>query len=95
MRKTLAALIAGMTLATFSPVPIAADARDERSARGAREWPAHAPPGYVAYPYGEPLPGSNCDWYRMPVYDTYGHMIGWRGLPVAFCYWLSGYRLWP
>jgi hypothetical protein len=95
MRKTLAALIAVATLAASSAVPTAADARNGRRALGASQWPAYAPPGYVAYPYGEPLPGSNCDWYRLPVYDTYGNMVGWRGRPVAFCYWLAGFRSWP
>jgi hypothetical protein len=96
MRKTLAALIAAavLTMATAA-VPTGAAARSGRSALGASQWPAYAPPGYVAYPYGEPLPGSNCSWYRLPIYDTYGNMIGWRGLPVAFCSWLAGYRAWP
>jgi hypothetical protein len=93
MSKTLAALITVAILAS-SAVPTA-EARDGRAALGLGKWPAYAPPGYVAYPYGEPLPGPNCDWYRMPVYDTHGNMIGWRGLPQAFCYWLSGYRSWP
>jgi hypothetical protein len=53
-------------------------------------------PGYVYYPtYGEPLPGSNCYWYRIPVYDAYGNMVGWRGRPMAFCSWLAGFRPWP
>jgi hypothetical protein len=96
VRKTLAALIAAATLATATAaMPTASDARSGRSALGASQWPAYAPPGYAAYPYGEPLPGSNCIWYRMPIYDAYGNMIGWRGLPVAFCSWLAGYRPWP
>jgi len=52
-------------------------------------------PGFVYYPYGEPLPGPNCSWFRMPIYDGYGNMIGWRGRPVAFCSWLAGFRRWP
>jgi hypothetical protein len=95
MMKTLIALIAAAILATSSAVPTAADARDGRRAPGASQGPAYAPADYVAYPYGEPLPGSNCSWYRVPLYDTYGNMIGWHGLPVAFCYWLSGFRPWP
>ena len=96
MTKPLTALVAAAILASATTaVPTAADARDGRRALGARQWPAYAPPGFVAYPYGEPLPGSNCDWYRRPVYDGSGNMVGWRGLPVAFCYWLSGYRRWP
>ncbi len=43
-------------------------------------------PGYVAYPaYAAALPGPNCYWTRMPVYDYYGNVVGWRGRPVAVC----------
>jgi hypothetical protein len=43
-------------------------------------------PGYVVYSgYAAPLPGPYCYWTRMPVYDAYGNMIGWRGRPVAVC----------
>ena len=43
-------------------------------------------PGYVAYPaYAAPLPGPNCYWTRMPVYDRWGNVVGWRGRPVAVC----------
>jgi len=81
MTKTLTALVAAATLATASAVvPTTPD----------------APPGYVYYPaYAEPLPGSNCNWFRMPVYDAAGNMVGWRGRPVAFCSWLAGFRPWP
>jgi hypothetical protein len=91
MTKTLTALIAAATLATAtSAVPTTADARCVSCAVGAGERPADAPPGYVYYPaYGEPLPGPNCNWFRMPVYDAYGNMVGWRGRPVAFCSWLA------
>jgi hypothetical protein len=97
MTKTLTALIAAATLATAtSVVPTTADARCVGCAIGAGERPADAPPGYVYYPaYGEPLPGPNCYWFRMPVYDTYGNMVGWRGRPAAFCSWLAGFRPWP
>jgi hypothetical protein len=97
MTKTLSALVAAVTCATATcAVPITADARCVGCAVGAGERPAEAPPGYVYYPaYGEPLPAPNCYWYRMPVYDTYGNMVGWRGRPVAFCSWLSGFRPWP
>ena len=51
--------------------------------------PAYAAPpgpGYVVYPaYAAPLPGPGCYWTRMPVYDMYGNVIGWRGRPVAVC----------
>jgi hypothetical protein len=97
MTETLTALIAAATLATATAaVPTTADARCAGCAVGAGERPADAPPGYVYYPaYGEPLPGANCNWFRMPVYDAYGNMVGWRGRPVAFCSWLAGYRPWP
>jgi hypothetical protein len=43
-------------------------------------------PGYVVYTgYAAPLPGTSCYWTRMPVYDAYGNVIGWRGRPVAVC----------
>jgi hypothetical protein len=43
-------------------------------------------PGYMAYPgYAVALPGPNCYWTRMPVYDAYGRVVGWRGRPVAVC----------
>jgi len=97
MTKTLTALIAAATLASAtSAVPTAADARCLGCAVGAGERPPDAPPGYVYYPaYAEPLPGANCNWFRMPVYDVYGNMVGWRGRPMAFCSWLAGYRPWP
>ena len=68
-----------------------------RRLRGRRQRTAgRCAPGYVYYPaYGEPLPGPNCNWFRMPVYDVFGNMVGWRGRPVAFCSWLAGYRPWP
>ncbi len=92
MTKTLTALVAAMTLAiAASAVTHAANARCLGCAIGAGERPPEAPPGA----YGEPLPGSNCYWYRLPVYDAHGNMVGWRGRPVAFCSWLSGYRPWP
>jgi len=43
-------------------------------------------PGYVVYPgYAAALPGPSCYWTRMPVYDAYGNVVGWRGRPVAVC----------
>jgi hypothetical protein len=43
-------------------------------------------PGYIAYPaYAAALPGPNCYWTRMPVYDRFGNVRGWRGRPVAVC----------
>ena len=88
MTNTLTALVAAATLVTAAAaVPTAADARCAG---------CEAPPGYVYDPaYAEPLPGSNCNWFRMPIYDVHGNMVSWRGRPVAFCSWLAGYRPWP
>jgi hypothetical protein len=91
MTKTLTALVTAATLAsTTSAVLTTADARCAGCAVGAGERPPDAPSGYVYYP----LPGPNCNWFRMPVYDAYGNMVGWRGRLVAFCSWLSGFRPW-
>jgi len=94
MTKTLTALVAAATLAiATAAVPTAADARCPGCVG---EPPPYAPPGYVYYPvYGQQLPGPNCYWFRMPVYDAYGNMVSWRGRPVAFCSWLAGFRPWP
>src|SRR2546425_5184915 len=97
MTRTLTVLVAAATLAAASAVvPTTAAARCLGCAVGAGERPPDAPPGYVYYPaYAEPLPGPNCNWFRMPVYDAYGNMVGWRGRPVAFCSWVAGFRPWP
>ena len=97
MTNTLTALVAAATLVTAAAaVPTAADARCAGCLVGAGELPPEASPGYVRYPaYAEPLPGPNCNWFRMPIYDVHGNMVSWRGRPVAFCSWLAGYRRWP
>ena len=45
-------------------------------------------PGYVPYgAYGGPVP-VGCPggyWARMPVYDGYGNVVGYRGRPRFFC----------
>ena len=45
-------------------------------------------PGYVPYEaYGGPVP-VGCPggyWARIPVYDAYGNVIGYRGRPRFFC----------
>ena len=96
MTRTVTALLAAAILATATSVLLTtAHARCFGCTVGAAERPADAPPGYVYYSDGEPLPGANCSWFRMPVYDAYGNMVGWRGRPVAFCSWVSGFRPWP
>ena len=94
MTKTLTALVAAATLAiAAAAVPTTADARCPGCVG---EPPPYAPPGYVYYPaYGQQLPGPNCYWFRVPVYDAYRNMVSWRGRPVAFCSWLAGFRPWP
>ena len=45
-------------------------------------------PGYVAYPAYAGGPPVGCPggyWARVPVYDGYGNVIGWRGRPRYFC----------
>ena len=43
-------------------------------------------PGYIVdADTAATLPGPNCYWTRMPVYDLDGKVIGWRGRPVAVC----------
>ena len=42
--------------------------------------------GYIVYSgYAAALPGENCYWTRMPIYDPDRNVIGWRGRPVAVC----------
>ena len=95
MTNTLTALVAAATLATATAaVPTVAQERCVGCRIGGPEYPI-APPGYAYYPYGEPLPGANCYWFRMPAYDARGNMVGWRGRPKAFCSWLAEYHPWP
>jgi hypothetical protein len=47
---------------------------------------ASRPPGYVVYPgYAEPLYGPGCYWASQPVYDRWGHVVGYTGTPVQVC----------
>jgi hypothetical protein len=97
MTRTLIALLVAATLASATAAaPTAAKARCVGCGTSFGEPPPYAPPGYVYYPaYAGYLPGPNCYWFRVPLYDTYGNMVGWRGRPQAFCSWLGGYRPWP
>jgi len=48
----------------------------------------YAPPpaGYAYYPaYAQPVPGPDCYWARMPIYDPAGNVVGWRGRPRLVC----------
>jgi hypothetical protein len=45
-------------------------------------------PGYVAYPAyaaGAPVGCPGGYWARVPVYDPYGNVVGYRGRPRFFC----------
>ena len=45
-------------------------------------------PGYAAYPgyyAGAPVGCPGGYWARVPVYDPYGNVVGWRGRPQYFC----------
>jgi len=45
-------------------------------------------PGYAVYPgyyQGAPVGCPGGYWARIPVYDAYGNVIGWRGRPRFFC----------
>ena len=45
-------------------------------------------PGYAAYPgyYGDaPVGCPGGYWARVPRYDGYGNVVGWRGRPRYFC----------
>ena len=45
-------------------------------------------PGYVPYGAYEAGPPVGCPggyWARVPVYDPYGNVVGWRGRPQYFC----------
>ena len=47
-----------------------------------------AQPGYAAYPgyyAGAPVGCPGGYWARVPVYDPYGNVVGWRGRPRYFC----------
>ena len=92
MKKTLVALAAAATVATaIAAAPTPADARCFGCAVGAGvlggfvagaivgNAVANSQPAYVA------APGPGCYWTRMPVYDMYGNVVGWRGRPVAVC----------
>ena len=101
MRKTLAALAAAATIAVATvAAPTAAEARWWHGGfRGPGPFfggfvagaivggaLASRPQGYVVYPgYAQPLNGPGCYWTRMPVYDPYGNIVGWRGRPVQVC----------
>ena len=94
MTKTLTALVAAVTLAiAAAAVPTAADARCPGCVG---EPPPYAPPGYVYYPaYGQQLPGPNCYWFRLPVYDAYGNMVSWRGPSSGVLLLVSRVSSWP
>ena len=41
---------------------------------------ASRPQGYVVYPgYAQPVYGPGCYWASQPVYDAWGHVVGYMG----------------
>ena len=47
---------------------------------------ATRPPGYVVYAgYPQPLYGPGCYWASRPVFDAWGHVVGYAGQPVQVC----------
>jgi hypothetical protein len=47
---------------------------------------ASRPQGYVVYPgYAQPVYGPGCYWASQPVYDAWGHVVGYMGQPVQVC----------
>ena len=96
MTKTLTTLTAAATIAVaLAAAPT--DAFAQRYYRGAIIGGAIAnsygpgyvvQPGYAAYPgyyAGAPVGCPGGYWARVPVYDGYGNVIGWRGRPRYFC----------
>jgi hypothetical protein len=88
MTRTVPALLAAASLATATGAgPTTAQERCLGCGIGGLEYPI-APPGYVYYPYGEPLPGANCSWFRVPAYDAYGLARPSSGV-LLLAIWLS------
>ncbi len=93
MKTTLTALIAAAALAATAVGSFGAGLVDVTDAivgsATADARPAYVAvpdPGYIVYSgYDAVLPGPNCFWTRMPVYDNDRSVIGWRGRPVAVC----------
>jgi hypothetical protein len=47
---------------------------------------ASRPRGYVVYPgYAQPVSAPGCYWASQPVYDAWGHVVGFTGQPVQVC----------
>ena len=93
MKATLAVLGAAATLAAATSASFGAGSVSVTGAivvdPAANVRPAYvaAPaPGYIVYSdHDAVLPGPNCYWTRMPLYDNNRTVIGWRGRPVAVC----------
>jgi hypothetical protein len=90
---TAICVVASLTSVTLG-YALDGDSTDEVSAPsvairgGAREASLAAMPQPVYIPYTEAnlaAPAPGCNWERMPVYDTDGHVNGWRGDPVEVC----------
>jgi hypothetical protein len=99
MKKTLTALLAAATMAAAlagSATEASAQRRGGAVAAGVLGGLfagaiiggaiASQPRGYVVYPAeAQPVYGPGCYWARMPVYDGYGNVVGYRGRPVQVC----------
>jgi H+/Cl- antiporter ClcA len=98
MKKTLTTLLAAATVAaTLAASASDASARGGALAAGlfgglvagaiiGGAIASRPGPGYVVYPgYAAPVNGPGCYWTRMPVYDAYGNVVGWRGRPIQVC----------
>ena len=93
MKVVLAALFAAATLAAAAATSLGADTVRVTGpivVSAATELrPAYVTspdPGYISYADNSAaLPGLNCYWTRLPLYDLDHNVIGWRGRPVAVC----------
>src|SRR5712691_2306179 len=92
MKKTLMPLLAAATIA----VSLAGTATDASAQRGGGAFAAGLVGGLVggaiiggaianSRPAYAVAPAPGCYWTRMPVYDYYGNVVGYRGRPVVVC----------
>jgi hypothetical protein len=93
MKAILTALVAAASLTAGTAASLGAGMVDvtgaivvDPSAAGRPAYLAAPRPGYIVYSgHDAALPGPDCYWTRMPIYDAGRNVIGWRGSPVAVC----------